>query len=562
MNTVRTLLAPRFWPISREGILKSRTGSRFKRLFLGLIGLVFWLGVFGISWRVLVYFKGIEEIGDILGFKLLSMLLIVSFALLLFSGILASLSKLYLSRDLPLVHAMPVPAYKIFFSRWIDSTIDSSWMVSLFTVPVFLAYGIVYQAGPFYYVTFLQCLFALIVIASAISTMGVVIGVMLIPASRMKSVFVLLGVVSFVGIYLAIRLLRPEQLVDPEIFDTVMVYVASLESPSSPILPSTWAYDAIRAALTGAALESCFHSAIAWSFAATCLFAALIMADRVYFKGYSKAQTAPQRLLRKAAVNESLFAFLPGRLKAYTIKEIKTFLRDQTQWSQLFLLAALVIIYIYNFSVLPLDKSPIRTIYLQNLFAFLNMGLALFVLTAVSARFAYPAVSQEKNAFWVVKVSPIGLTTFLWIKFWVYYPPLLILTEILIVATNLLLQVTPFMMGLSTLTVFLLVPGIVSMGIGLGAAFPDFKAENPAQTVTSFGGLIFMILCTALIALVVVVEAGPVYRLFVASLHDRPLSAGEWAWIVVSFAAVFVISLAAIFLPMRYGVRQLEQLTS
>jgi ABC-2 type transport system permease protein len=71
-----------------------------------------------------------------------------------------------------------------------------------------------------------------------------------------------------------------------------------------------------------------------------------------------------------------------------------------------------------------------------------------------------------------------------------------------------------------------------------------------------------MILCTALIALVVVVEAGPVYRLFLASLHDRPLSAGEWAWIVVSFAAVFVISLAAIFLPMRYGVRQLEQLTS
>jgi ABC-2 type transport system permease protein len=562
MNTVRTLLAPRFWPIGREGILNSRSGSRFKRLFLGLLGLVFWLGVFAISWRVLIYFKGIEEIGDILGFKLLSMLLIVSFALLLFSGILASLSKLYLSRDLPLVHAMPVPAYKIFFSRWIDSTIDSSWMVAIFTVPVFLAYGIVYQAGLFYYVTILQSLFALIIIASTVSTMGVVIGVMLIPASRMKSVFILLGVMSFVGIYLAIRLLRPEQLVDPEIFDTVMVYVASLESPSAPVLPSTWVYDAIRAALTGTPLESCFHSTIAWSFAATCLFTALILADRFYFRGYSKAQTAPPRLLKKSGFGESVFAFLPGRLKAYTTKEIKTFLRDQTQWSQLFLIAALVVIYIYNFSVLPLDKSPIRTIYLQNLFAFLNMGLALFVLTAVSARFAYPAVSQEKNAFWVVKVSPIGLNTFLWIKFWVYYPPLLILTEILIVATNLLLQVTPFMMGLSTITVFLLVPGIVSMGIGLGAAFPDFKAENPAQTVTSFGGLVFMILCALLIALVVVVEAGPVYRLFMASLHELPLSTVEWSWIVVSFAAVFAIGLAAIFLPMRYGAKQLERITS
>ena len=150
------------------------------------------------------------------------------------------------------------------------------------------------------------------------------------------------------------------------------------------------------------------------------------------------------------------------------------------------------------------------------------MGLALFVLTAVSARFAYPAVSQERSAFWLVKVSPIDLGTFLWIKFWVYYLPLLVLTEILMVATNLLLQVTPFMMGLSTVTVFCMVPGIVSMGVGLGAAYPDFKAENPAQTVTSFGGLVFMILCAVLIALVVLIEAGPVYRLFMASLIRAP----------------------------------------
>lgn len=562
MNTISTLLAPRFWPISRGGILKSRAGGGYKKLILGLLGLAFWLGVFAISWRVLGYFKGIEEIGDILGFKLLSMLLIVSFALLLFSGILSALSKLYLSRDLPLVHSMPVPAFKIFLARWIDSTIDSSWMVTLFTIPVFLAYGIVYRAGLFYYFTTLQALLALIIIASAISTMGVIIGVMVVPASRMKSVFIFLGVMSFVGIYLAIRLLRPEQLVDPEVFDTVMVYIATLESPSAPVLPSTWAYDGIRTALIGAPAQSCFHSAIAWSFAATCLCAALVLADRMYFKGYSKAQTAPPRLFKRTTFHERVFSFLPGRIKAYTIKEMKTFLRDQTQWSQLFLIAALVVIYIYNFSVLPLDKSPIRTIYLQNLFAFLNMGLALFVLTAVSARFAYPAVSQEKSAFWVVKISPIGLKTFLWIKFWVYYLPLLILTEILIVSTNLLLQVTPFMMGLSTITVFFLVPGIVSMGIGMGAAYPDFKAENPAQTVTSFGGLIFMILCAVLIAVVVLIEAGPVYRLFMATLNERPLSTAEWVWIISSFTAVFAISIAAIFLPMRFGAKQLERLTS
>jgi len=42
-------------------------------------------------------------------------------------------------------------------------------------------------------------------------------------------------------------------------------------------------------------------------------------------------------------------------------------------------------------------KIAYPDVYLQNLFAFLNMGLALFVLTAVAARFAYPAVSLEKE---------------------------------------------------------------------------------------------------------------------------------------------------------------------
>jgi ABC-2 type transport system permease protein len=258
-------------------------------------------------------------------------------------------------------------------------------------------------------------------------------------------------------------------------------------------------------------------------------------------------------------VSERLFRFLPGPVRAFTVKEIKTFLRDQAQWTQLFLIAALLVIYIYNFDALPLEKSPIQTVYLQNLFSFLNMGLALFVLTAVAARFAYPAVSLEREAFWLVKTSPLSLRAFLLIKFFIYYLPLLVLAEILIVGTNLLLKVTPFMMTLSTVTVFFLVPGIVAIGIGLGAAYPDFKAENPTQTVTSFGGLVFMITCAAYIGLVILLQAGPVYRIFMADLHGRPLSAAVWLWTAAAFSAALVLSILAVVLPLRFGLRRLSR---
>jgi ABC-2 type transport system permease protein len=469
MNEVLTLLRPRLISLKNGGQATNKNARHAKLLLLGTIGALFWGGLFAISLRVLHYFKGIEEIGDILGFKLLSMILITSFALLIFSSILTSLSKLFLSRDLFLIHSLPISTYKLFMARWIDSTVDSSWMVIIYTLPVFIAYGIIYQGGPLFYISIFLTLVALSITASAISTLLVVCAVIVVPASRMKNIFVFLSILFFVILYVSIRFLQPELLVDPEVFDSVLVYITALKTSSSPFLPSTWAYDTLEAALSGSTFDVIFHSALSWSFAGMMVILIIILADAVYFKGFSKTQTAQIRLVKHGTIFSRIFRIFPGPIKAFVEKEIKTFFRDQTQWSQLFLIAALVVIYIYNFNVLPLEKSPIKTVYLQNLLSFLNMGLALFVLTAITGRFAFPAVSAEKNAFWLVKSSPSPLKRFLWIKFVIYYLPLMILSEILIVATNILLQVTPFMMALSTVTVFFLVPGIVSMGIGLGS---------------------------------------------------------------------------------------------
>ena len=560
MNDILTLLKPRIWPITNRRTRRRNSGSVLKLVLFGLIGIVFWGAIFAVAIRVLTYFRGIDEIGDILGYKLLSMLLIVSFALLVFSSILTSLSRLYLSRDLMLVHSLPVSSYKIFISRWIDSTAESAWMVILFTLPIFLSFGIVYRAGVFYFANILLTLAPFVITASAISTLMVMVAVITIPANRLKSIFIFLGIIFFVVLYLAIRLSRPELLADPDVFDNVVVYMTSLQTPLSPLLPSTWAYDSVRGALVGENGSALFNAALSWCFAATMVFILTIAADAMYFKGFSKTQASSARLFKNSGADWRYLNFLPGPVKSFTVKEIKTFLRDQTQWSQIFLIAALIVIYVYNFKVLPIDKSPIKTIYLQNLFSFLNMGLALFVLTAISARFAYPAVSMEREAFWLVKSSPLSLKAFLWIKFFIYYLPLLLLTEILIIATNILLNVTPFMMALSITTVFLLVPGIVAMGIGFGAAYPDFKAENPTQTVTSFGGMMFMIFCAGYIGIIILLEAGPVYHLFMADIRGRTLSLPIWLWIVGSFGAVFVFSILAIILPMRFGENRLSQL--
>jgi len=102
----------------------------------------------------------------------------------------------------------------------------------------------------------------------------------------------------------------------------------------------------------------------------------------------------------------------------------------------------------------------------------------------------------------------------------------------------------------------------VAMGIGLGAAYPDFKAENPTQTVTSFGGLLFMILCAAYIGVVIVIEAGPVYAIFMAEINRQALSILKWVWITVSFSIAFTLSILAIIIPMNFGEKKLSKLST
>ena len=562
MNEILALLKPRFWSSKNGGAAKDRKNRKSRALLFGAVGLMFWAGIFGIFYRVLVYFQGVEGFGDILARKLLSMVILTLFSLLIFSSIITTLTKLYLSKDLVLVHSLPVSTEKIFLARWFESTIDSSWMVIVYSLPVFLSYGIIYKAGVFFYATVFLTMVPLCLIASGISAFAVVLIAVILPAGRLRTVFVFLGFILFLILILAFRLMRPERLVNPDTFTSLVLYFRSLETPGSSFLPTTWIFDSIHASMTGLMGRALFDLSLAWVCAVSLIFVITWIAGAAYFSGFSKAHTTPGRLFAKRAAGmsgwEYLLNFLSGPSRAYAVKEIKTFLRDQTQWPQIFLIIALIVVYLYNFSVLPLGKSPIRTVYLQNVFSFLNMGLATFVLTAIAARFVYPAVSIEGEAFWIVRSSPIRIRTFLWVKFCIYYIPLLILTEILIVASNMLLHVTPFMMVLSVTTVFFMVPGIVAMGVGFGAAYPDFKSENPAQSVTSFGGLLFMILCAGFIATVIVLEAGPVYSVFMADFRGAPLSALQWLWLIGSFSVILILCILAVVLPMRWGERRLS----
>jgi len=557
MKDILTLLRPRYLAIIRQNLsMKKLIGMSF---FAG-IGMIIWSIIFYVSYRVLTYFKHAENIGDFLSYKLLSMILLTLFSLLIFSAILTALSKLFLSNDLGLVHGLPVASEAIFISRWIESTFDSSWMMLLYTAPAFIAFGIVFDGSFLYYFFVLFSLLLMAIIACGLSSLIIIPIVLILPATRIRSVFVFFGLGMFVLLYVGFRIMQPEKLVNPEGFASIMLYLRTISMPSTPLIPCTWVFDTLKSALEKQYIDTVFHTGLLFSFSSALICLNVIIARWIYFAGYSKSQTAQSRLIE--GNNQIIYRLtnkISGPVRAVLIKEVKTFWRDQTQWSQLFLIAALIVIYLYNFSVLPFDQSPMKAYYIENLFSFLNIALAAFVLTAIGARFVFPSISHEGMSFWIIQSSPISIKTYLWIKWLGYLIPLLILSELLIITTNILLHVNPFMKILSVITMLCITPGVVATGIGLGAAYPDFKSENPTQTVTGFGGLMYMFCSSAFFGSVVLLETGPVYIFFKNHFQISFLTNTDILFIVINLLLALLICVMMLFIPMKFGERRLTQ---
>ena len=563
MGNLSLLLSPR--ALGARNTLTGAGGKQWKRpAAVFCIGVVFWALLFVLSCRVLAYFQSVEVIGDLLARHLLSTVLLTLFSLLVFSHVVTALSNLYLSSDLEVCHASPATPVEIFLSRALYTILDSSWMVAVFALPVIMAYACVYRPEPGFYGTLLYMAPATAMTAGGLGILLAMVLVSIFPARRTRDIVMLLSIVMIVLLYLLFRFIQPEKLVDPEAFFSIMQYMNALRAADSPYLPTHWLAENLWSYLVpSGAEERLFNGALAWSTALALAVINVWVAERVYFEGFSKAQEAKRR--RGGRVLLDLLVRLIRKpfkedLASIAEKDARVFFRDNTQWSQLLLLGALVTVYLYNFSVLPLERSPLPLGFLRDNLAFLNVGLAGFVIAAISVRFIFPAVSSEGGAFWILRSSPLTIKRFLWGKFALSVPPMLLLGELLVIMTNYLLRVSSFMMVLSAATMFMVVFGIVGLGIGFGALYPKFNHQNIAQVSTGFGGVIFMMSSILYLVLIIVLEAGPVYLLSMSILKGRSLSGLQWTFVVGSFLAVMAVNALAVFKPMNMGLKALSNM--
>jgi ABC-2 type transport system permease protein len=552
------LLAPT-WLTARARAVANEEGRSARYALLTVVGLVFWAGIFAVLYRLLLYFKGVAEIGPLLAGKLMGLMLVSFLGILMLSNIITALSSFFLAKDLDLLVSGPVDWLRLYGAKLLETVIASSWMVALLAVPMFAAYGVAYKGGWLFGPFAALVMVPFLVIPSALGSALTLVLVNVFPARRSRDILSVIAVIAAGGIVLLFRLVRPEKLARPEGFRSLVEFVSVLRTPTSPLLPSHWVKNSVMGMLAGA--PDWLAVALLWTTAAAFVVGGALLHRSLYLTGYSKAQESGQRAARAGKPTALLMYLLRpfGALKRELLmKELRLFFRDTTQWSQLILLAVLVVAYVFNVKFLPVTGEGISSL-LRNVIPFLNLVLSGFVLASIAVRFIFPGVSLEGRTLWLLRSSPMAVRDLLWAKFWVGTAPLLVLALGIVGVTDYLLQVSGFIFLVSIFTITMITFAVSGLAIGFGTLFPQFETENAAQIPTSFGGLLFMMTSIGVIGAVVVLEARPVYGVL-AEREAGTVGGTSAVEMILGFGGAAVLCLAATMVPIRIALRRLQEM--
>lgn len=546
------------WPLAIAlSRLRPLNAAAFLRLaIVTIIAALFLYGDYAMFARL---FRAISDIEKETPFfalgilrNLLSLVFLVATVLLFSSSLTAAIGAFFTDLDLDIYHSAPRAKMRIALARWGKTLAQASAVIYLFLVPLVLAFGQHYRKPESFYAIVLLNMAVLLTIPVSLSSLIILLLVRWFPVRRVHQIVATLAVLVLTLVVVAFRMSRPERFFGAIDTDDVRRVLQSIELPAMSIYPSS-----TLAALLTEASPAVFAPRI-W-ITALVVFAAFAMVARSsYFIAFVRARESMAPMALGAAsttrVIDRLLARADPHLRALLAKEVRTIGRDVAQWSQVFLMAALLFIYLYNIRMLPLGGDARAT-----LVAYANLGMAGFVLAAICLRFAYPSVSTEGKAFWIVQTAPVSYRQFLRVKVVVYAAPLTLFSLFITAFANILLDANPAVWAFTMVGASLLAVTLVSLGVGMGALSPQFNIENPLQVGLSLGGFAYMAISMTYVAVMMILMARPVMRYFLVYVMDIPQARGP-VGSAIAIVTALTLSIVLSVIPIRAAERRLTRI--
>ena len=487
--------------------------------------------------------------------------------MLVFSSAIILYSSLFRSRETAFLLTLPARTERIFLHKFQNAVIFSSWGFLLLGSPVLLAYGLSVSAPWYYFLVLPPFMVAFIYLPSAIGGIFCLLLVYYVPRHRLFVACVAAAVSTGIAFWMFWSLAsNPDG--DMLTLPWFQELLGRLRYSDQRLMPSWWLSSGLLEAARGQWVESLLFLALIVSNAMLLRQLALWTAARTYRVAYSAlcGLESSRRQARVVWLDEAIVRyarFLPLQIRLLIVKDLRLFRRDPVQWSQFLIFFGLLVFY---FSNVRRFSHDIQYVGWVNMVSFMNVSVVGLLLSTFNTRFIFPMVSLEGSRFWVLGLLPVRRETILWSKFLFAATASMIPSSVLILLSDLMLEVRAPILASHQLTCVLLSVGLAGIAVGLGAKLPNLREQSPSRIAAGFGGTLNLVISTLYIVLIVLLTALPCHFYFALNGYVTLAAAnthwGRYFYLWLTLGTVLSILLAALatVAPLRMGFRAFRRL--
>lgn len=443
-----------------------------------------------------------------------SIVLLGALTLLVFSSFGSLLSSLFLSGDLDMLLAAPVPIRAVFVVKFFGGLLPQYAVLLVLLGPVLLGYGRGMGYGPLYHAGAVLALLLLPLLPAGLAALLVMTVVRVLPPRRAREIVGVLGGLVGVSFYVLTQL-------TPQLGPRVATAdnLAALLAADLPLLPSAWAGRALVAAGEGHALPLALYGGLFLAASLGAFAVCLVLTERLYYAGWSNLAGAGGKVRprRPEAAGRAprragpwpLAALLPRQSAAILSKDLRLFARDLRNLQALIFPLALAAIWVYQ--LLAGQRAPVpedAPAWFSQLQGLGGAGVAFFICLSISSALAGTGVSREGRAYWLLKLAPVSPWRLLLGKFALAFLPFPLVGTAFLIGLGIVGGVGPLDLLQQWALLMLCGLGCAAFGIGLGAAFPRLDWEHPGQQASWQSGCISALFYPLFLLIVLAAVAG------------------------------------------------------
>ncbi len=540
MNAARVALANSLKALGR-GLSPRSTWEAAGALSVVATSVAFVVGEYaGLAFLLDLAGRGFSQLPELVPGILLERLLLAAFTgtlvLLLLGSLTTAVSTLFLSEEVALRMTLPIPHSLLLVRQVAVTTALSSGPAILLVLPAVVLAAQRSTGGAGGAVALTAAFLSVVVLAGAVGSALALGVVAFFPPRRARLLAAFLSATGLAVAIVGARGARPERFLDPVAALDLLVRVGTTPVSEPGVNPVALAARAATRGLAGdiAGLVQAlllFGAAAAFLVLLSRLLAPVHL--RLLRRSREETDAASRRGARAIATSEGRELFRA---------ELRTLLRDAATPAQLGTLAAVFVLDLLNLKLLPGGDAASRDVVHG-----LQAGLGLFLVSALSLRFAYPAVSTDGRAALVLRTLPTSPVRHLVVRWAVRAVPSLVAALLLAGASAIVLRAAGFALGAALAAAAVGGLAIPALQLGLGALFPRYDAPNPVSVALGPGGLFAMALSTLLAAVPVLFVSDGLRSLLETLLGARleaPLLLAAWCAAAVGIAAAAMLAAA------------------